>query len=279
MIRPYGLTVDEQALWSRIPEIEKFDKRQAKVKLTENPVEVIDFLGMKYDGFWAQPFESVDALYEYVTTCRLFLVRDKAPEKGTQDVPDCPGVVGGAEGRKSLKSNDRRRMNQRPIYRNWINEVVPKLIAEGRFVSKDSDETIPQMRARVQQEALERFGVEKDWDDRLRGWRLLKDLERVRGVIKELVPENTDLHYRGTLMSAMKKTILEDDQTFGVFPSSPFKKEDGFYDMEVVRAFITEKAGELGEVAWGKQCEKSGEAMKAKMARRKGQDETAEPSG
>ena len=279
MIRPYGLTVDEQALWIRIPEIEKFDRKQAKVKLTESPVEVMDFLGMEYDGFWTKPFESVDALYEYVTTCRLFLVREKSPETGAQDLPDCPGVTGGAEGRKSLKSNDRRRMNQRPIYRNWINEVVPKLIAEGRFVSKDSDETILQMRARVQQEALERFGVEKDFEDRLRAWRLLKDLEHVKGLIKELVPGNDDPHYRGTLMSAMKKTILEDDQTFGVLPSSPLKKEDGFYDMEAVRKFIAEKVGELGEVAWGKQCERSREAMKAKMAKRKGQDETAESSG
>ncbi len=45
-IRPFGLTVDEDALWLRIPEIEKFDRKKAKIRLTSDPVEVIRFLGL-----------------------------------------------------------------------------------------------------------------------------------------------------------------------------------------------------------------------------------------
>jgi hypothetical protein len=43
-IRPFGFTVDEEALWVRIPEIEKFNKKRAKVLLTRNPAETVHFL-------------------------------------------------------------------------------------------------------------------------------------------------------------------------------------------------------------------------------------------
>ena len=113
-IRPFGLTIDEDALWLRIPEIEKADRKRARVMLTDDPVEVLHFLGMKVEGFWSEPFDSIDALFDYVTTYRLFFVW---PE--TEDVVDGDGAcvegTGGEEGLKKLRSKDRRRMNGRPV--------------------------------------------------------------------------------------------------------------------------------------------------------------------
>lgn len=271
-IRPHGLTVDEQALWLRIPEIEKHDKRQAKVKLTDDPAEVLEFLGLKFDGHWTSPFESVDDLYDYVTTCRLPLVRYQSPSEGDAGDGSSNSIHGtgtgtgtgediSAETRKNLKSNDRRRMNQRHIYRRWINEIIPQFLAEGRLATIEP-EALLNVRVEVAQQAFERFpGVKEEYDGRLKAWRMLKSTEAVKRAIKELVPDNGNSQFRGTLTSAMRKTILEDDQSFGVFPDSPFKTEDGLYDLEVVRMFITEKAEDLGAVAWERHYGKAQAAI------------------
>jgi hypothetical protein len=78
---------------------------------------------MKVEGFWNEPFSSVDALFEYVTTCRLFWVKEAAEEEAADN--NETGILGGEEGRKKLKSNDRRRMNGRPIFRQWSVSTFP----------------------------------------------------------------------------------------------------------------------------------------------------------
>ncbi|KAM7211438.1 hypothetical protein V8F06_013169 [Rhypophila decipiens] len=286
MIRPYGLTADEQALWLRIPEIEKHDRKQAKVKLTDDPAEVIDFLGMKSDGFWTEPFESVAALYQYVTTCRLPLIRwpSSSSPPGAAAAEESPAngsttgtVDDAAEVKKSLKSNDRRRMNQRPIYRTWINEIVPKLMADDSVFCADPDTDLPRMRAQVEEQALERFsGAKQDYESRLRAWRLVKNTEAVKRMLKELVPPHDNIHYRSTLVSALKKIILDGDQSFKVYPDTPFKTEDGFYDLDAVRTFFAEKGDELGAVAWQRQCKKGREALEVKLARQRAQQAVTE---
>ncbi|KAM7197660.1 hypothetical protein V8F20_006550 [Naviculisporaceae sp. PSN 640] len=280
-IRPHGLTVDEQALWLRIPEIEKHDKKKAKVRLTENPAEVLEFLGMKYDEHWTSPFDSVEELYDYVTACRLPLVR--YPWLSDGDVGDAASNSSGATGtgedtaaetRKQLKSNDRRRMNQRHIYRRWINDMIPQLLAEGRLATIEP-EALPAMRAEVEQQAFERFpSVKEEYDARLKAWRMLKSTEAAKRAIKELIPDKGNQLYRGTLMSAMRKIILEGDQSFGILPGSPFKTEDGVYDLDVVRKFITEQAEVVGAAAWERHYGKARAAMDAKKTSQLSQEMT-----
>jgi len=55
------------------------------------------------EGFWDKPFLSIEALFEYVTTCRLFWVKQAAEEEAGNDI----GVTGGDEGKTKLKSNER----------------------------------------------------------------------------------------------------------------------------------------------------------------------------
>jgi hypothetical protein len=45
-IRPYGLTVDDAALWVRVPEIEASDRKRARVFLSDDPAETLAFLGL-----------------------------------------------------------------------------------------------------------------------------------------------------------------------------------------------------------------------------------------
>ncbi|KAI8224833.1 hypothetical protein K4K54_004992 [Colletotrichum sp. SAR 10_86] len=67
IIRPYGLTVDEESLWVRIVEMEKFDKKRARVLLTQDPYEILSFLGLAADShIWESTFESLGDMYDSV---------------------------------------------------------------------------------------------------------------------------------------------------------------------------------------------------------------------
>lgn len=266
-IRPYGLTVDEEALWLRIPEIERFDRKQAKVRLTRDPVEILHFLGMKVDGFWAEPFESVEALFDYATTCRLFWVQE-APEGDAEGGGNGVGVVGGEEGRRKLKSNDRRRMNSRPVYRRWITEFIPSLRAKGQFMRSEPGASVDHVRAAVRDEAFVRFFVEAEYKKRLKDWLLKRDTDEMKSLIKCLVPDTLEPQFRSCLVAALRKIVMEDDRTLGITPSSPLRDADGFYDVEGVRSFVQDTWQQVGELAWSRQKQKAAEAMRLKASRK-----------
>ncbi|KAK4144623.1 uncharacterized protein C8A04DRAFT_11273 [Dichotomopilus funicola] len=267
IIRPFGLTIDEEALWVRIPEIEKLDRKKAKVCLSRDPVEILHFLGMQVEGFWSKPFASVEALYDYATTCRLFWIQDLpsddeaiAPSKEVNN----SGVIGGEEGRKRLKSNDRRRMKGREVYRRWVEEFIPALRAQGKFVHKAGPgTTIEEMRAVVRDEAFSRFFVRPEYEHRLREWRLQRDSEQMKALLKKQVPDTLEPQKRSCLIGALKKIIMEHDTSYGVDTSS-FRDADGFYDMEVVGQFIQGNLTGLGEIAWANQQKRAREAMRLK---------------
>ncbi|KAK4155361.1 hypothetical protein C8A00DRAFT_31786 [Chaetomidium leptoderma] len=266
-IRPFGLTVDEEALWLRIPEIEKFDRKRAKVCLSRDPVEILHFLGMEVEGSWAEPFESVDALFDYATTCRLFCVRETSDSDAEGQATEA-GVIGGEEGQKRLKSNDRRRMKGRPVYRRWINEFIPGLRAEGRFIRKGPGTSIEEMRAMVRDEAFARFFVEPEYKRRLREWQLQRDGEQMKSLIKGLAPSTMNPQLRACVVSAMRKIVMEDDPSFGFAPPPDLKTTEGFYNTEVVRSFFRDNLKEVGEAAWAKQQQRAQQMMRLKASDR-----------
>ncbi|KAK0672810.1 hypothetical protein QBC41DRAFT_353057 [Cercophora samala] len=261
-IRPFGLTVDESALWIRIPEIEKFDRKKSKILLTRSPTAILTFLGLGLEPLESgKPFPTVESLYEYVTKCRYFFVRPASEEAD----PDDAGLIGGEEGVKKLKSNDRQRMRQRAVYRRWIEEYIPSLREQGLHVR--SDISVREIRASVQEDAFAAFGVEAEWNARLEEWRLQKNVEATRKLIKEIIPASiTDVNYRGCLLSGLKKIIMEDGDPTGFESVSrpDFKDEDGLYDEEVIRRFVEEKIDEVGKVAWEVQLVRSRAAMQKK---------------
>lgn len=241
--------------------------------LSRDPVKILHFLGMKVEGFWAEPFQSIDALFDYATTCRLFYVRD-APGSDEEGEAHEAGVIGGEEGRKKLKSNDRRRMKGRPVYRRWINDFIPSLRAEGKFIRRGPGTSIEEVRAMVRDEAFATFFVEVEYKQRLRAWQRKRDDEQMKSLIKELVPvamnnqpSTEDNQRRTCLISAMRKIIMEDDKSFGFDPPN-LRNADGFYNTEVVRSFVQDNMGEVGRVAWIKQQERAQEAMRLKASMR-----------
>jgi hypothetical protein len=138
------------------------------VCLTQDPVEILQFLGLQVEGFWTEPFESVDKLFEYVATSRLFWIQPAAPDG--DDAEGAAGVLGGEEGRKTLKSNDRRRMKGRPVYRRWINEYIPSLRAQGQFIREGEGKSVREIRDAVRDEAFAWFFVEAEYKNSLKDW-------------------------------------------------------------------------------------------------------------
>ncbi|KAK4459365.1 hypothetical protein QBC42DRAFT_274679 [Cladorrhinum samala] len=286
-IRPFGLTVDEDSLWIRIPEIESFDRKRAKVLLTRDPVEVIHFLGMRVEGFWSEPFGSVEALFEYVTTCRFFWVQEERKEEAEAAAPQAAdggdvGVTGGEEGQRKLKSNDRRRMNQRGIYRRWINEFIPQLREEGRFRRPTGPtESINKPRDAVRDLAFAAFPlVETEYRAKLRAWKLERNVNEAKQLIKDLIPNEEGarqdrIHYRSCLVWGMKKIIMESDPGFDAVPRPEFRDPDGFYDLKVIQDFVKESQEQVGQIAWAIQIARAREANERKELKRKAAEEAA----
>lgn len=237
----------------------------SKVQLTTDPADILHFFGMKVEGYWEKPFNSVDELIEYATSCRFFQVQE-APEGD----PDEAGTIGGEEGRKKLKANDRRRMGQREVYRRWINEYIPSLRAQGKFLRRSGHTSIAEARAAVRDEAFARFHVGPEYHVRLREFRLKRDSEQMKAFIKELIPTDMDPHRRSCLVSAMIKILMEDDTSFGPVPVG-HRDAEGFYNKEVARSFIQSNMAEVEKAAWDRQLQRAWEAMQRKALKAAGE--------
>lgn len=242
-IRRFGLTIDEVGLYVRIPEIEKRDKKRAKVLLSEDPGEILRFLGLRFDGRqWEEPFASDEDIFEYAATCRLFWVTppDVGAEGGDEDLTEA------ALARK-LKSNDRRRMSYRPIFRKWIEEFIPACRASGRFASP------PLTRDEVRQDVFEYFpGVQSIYDSTLTEWRVQRQREELwKAVIKPVVPDDVGPERRSCCLSALKKIILDANDSFdGILALPNLKDKDGLFDEDAVRVWVGENWQRVMDVAW-----------------------------
>ncbi|CAM1507460.1 Fc.00g071010.m01.CDS01 [Cosmosporella sp. VM-42] len=241
-IRPYGLSVDEGALWLRIPEIENVHRNRAKVFLSSDPAEILQFLDLPIEGFWEEPFESLNAMYEYVARCRLFWVHPLDPEQEATSTSL-------EQDRKKLKANDRKRMNQRPGFRRWVEEFKPKCREEGRFLTK------PTTREAVTDECFAWFHVEEEFTSRRQAFLLEKQRDMVwKTLIKGSIPEvesadPREILYRSCLVKALKRIILEGDNRYGILPEQDLKDEEGFYIEEDVLDFISLNQDRVGKVA------------------------------
>lgn len=233
MIRPYGLTVDDSALWLRVPEIEESDKKRARIFLSSDPPKVMDFLDIPMDGYWERSFPSTEKMYDYVTHCRLMYVPPITAE------PDA----------KKLKANDRRRMNYRPVFKKWVDEFLPECRRLGKFSERKFT------REDVTEEAFSTFGVEEEFNTRRKEFLSERQRDLIWNTsIKGSIPEPAsldpkDILYRSCLAKALKKIILEDDASFGIVPEKSLKDSDGTYNMEDVQAFIAKYQEDVGKVA------------------------------
>jgi hypothetical protein len=260
IVRPYGLTADDTGFHIRIPEIEELNKKEARVLLSKDPVEVLKFLGLKFDDQkWEEPFECEEDIFEYVATCPLFYVKNEAKDDDT---------VGGVENeleddKKKLKANDRRRMAYRPIFKKWVEEFLPACRTSGRFMAST---TTPPTRDDIRQQAFEHFlGSQSIYESRLLEWRIKRQHETLwKAVIKTAIPTDINVVQRSFCAGALKKIILQGDTSFDGIEAPPSLKDDrGAFDEEAVRAWVVGNWQKVSTVAWRLQNERS-DAKRAK---------------
>jgi hypothetical protein len=267
-IRPFGLTVNDNGMYLRIPEIELLDRKKSMIFLTGEPAEIAEFLGMDEEK-WRKEFGSRRELFEFAAGCRMCWVKEKREEEAEGDVVGEIEVVGAQEGgeagKKKLKHNDRQRMAKRPIFKEWIDEFIPMLREEGRYGEAQTT------REQIRDEAFERFGVRAEYEERLKVWRLARHEDELwREVIKGSIPvDNVDPQFRGAAIRQLKAIIMDGEEFEGIVPTAAVKSEEGFHDLEVVREFVLKNWQRAGEVGWERQQKRALEGMKAKAEKKK----------
>ncbi|KIW62078.1 hypothetical protein PV05_02129 [Exophiala xenobiotica] len=102
IIRPYGLTCNSTGLHLRIEEVEKHNKAQSRVLMTDHPDKVLKYLGLDADAY-GKPFKSRDALMAYVASCRF---HDPMREI-------------------SMRGKNEERVEKRKMYAAWSKEYLP----------------------------------------------------------------------------------------------------------------------------------------------------------
>ena len=91
-----------------------------------------------------RPFGSIENMFLYVSKCRFF-----DPLVYIKD---------------GLKANDRKRMKQRSVYREFVEEWLPQSASNGACTNFS--------RAEVVREALETFGQTEEYRDCIDRWRV-----------------------------------------------------------------------------------------------------------
>lgn len=263
-IRPLGLTVDESALWIRVPEIENINRKRAKVKVTDDPVQVLRVLGLEWGSFWEEPFGSVEGLYEYAATSSMFWVRPLGEDDETTT----------AEDRRALKANDRRRMDMRPVYRGWVEDFLPRYRREKRLPEQ------LHTRDSVTSLIFSLFPVQGEFEARRRDFEIEEQRNDIwKNKIKGFVAGLGDVEgegargqtYRGCLAKALKRIVLEGDTRYDVFPEKTMRGEDGRYVMGNVEEFIENSWRAVGEAAMRANDEAYLESLRLGKGKGKGQ--------
>lgn len=247
-IRPYGLTIDDGAFYIRIPEIEYVNRKRARIFLTAEPAEVLDFLGLPIGDFWDVPFPSLWNMFQYAAQCRLFWVQPNAVQDAVQSGFESAVVDGIKSDRAALKSNDRRRMDQRPGFRAWIEDFVADCRQKGLYSQR------PTTREDVTQETLCRFQVRDEYNSRRDDFLRERQKERIVKFIKTsaapATPEDPkSITYRSSQIKAMKRVLFEGDQRYGILAPSSITDNNGFYDEDRVNTFLQEQAKSIGDAA------------------------------
>jgi hypothetical protein len=291
-IRPFGLTADEFGLHIRIPEIERQDKKKARVLLTSDPTEANDFLGLsRPKGDMEKPFESVNALFEHVANCKWFMLwpRDEdKDEKGTSS----EGTIDGTD------KETQERMKQRPLFDRWINEFIPACRTRRRFMVTNPEERTPQtVRDELRKQAFEVFPDSKPrYNARLTDWNKEKTRIYVKnGLIKggAYLPEDIkpylpvprdhdgdsgdgdkearllaiERQWRGALRWALEKVIIGDDDSFeGVVPPK-LRDNEGVLKVDEIKGWIEKNWVNVGRAAWKQQCDRAREHLEREAAK------------
>lgn len=187
IIRRFGLINTPKGFVAYIEQTEKYSKEQSRVRMTKEPSQVLQFLGLDIERYW-NPFNTLDEMMSYAATCRFH----------------DPGRWAEKE-RTALRAKDRQRANKRPAFAYWTDNYIPahQNDAAGRDARLSRDDILQQAKqffgdefaSRFEQrkaEVLQHFGVSSMW-----------------AAIKKSIPATgVELSY---VMKGLKAAMVPDD--------------------------------------------------------------------
>lgn len=135
--RPLGLTCTDQGLHVRLEEIETYDKKEARVFLTDEPAQAMRFYGLDVDKY-KEGFSNETELFDWVAAGRFF----------SREVFE----------RRVEKADDRTRQLKRPLYRHFVEDYMPTVTHSSNKIWT---------RAEVLHEALATFEVRAEYDKKM----------------------------------------------------------------------------------------------------------------
>lgn len=135
--RTLGLTCTDQGLHVRLEEIETYDKKEARVFLTDQPAQAIRFYGLDIDKY-NEGFSSETEIFNWVAAGRFF----------SKELFE----------RRIEKADDRTRQLRRPLYRHFVEDYMPTVTHSSNKIWT---------RTEVLQEALGTFGTHTEYHEKM----------------------------------------------------------------------------------------------------------------
>ena len=123
---------------------------------------------------------------------------------------------------------------------------------------------LTQGRDTVRDEAFAWFHIEQQYEQRLKEWRSKRSSDETKRFLKELIPIELESSYRAAVMGAMRKIVIDGDESFDITPPTTLKDSYGVFDKEAVRKFVNDSLEVVGKRAWDIHCERTREAMARK---------------
>lgn len=232
-LRKAGLVLNHFSLSLRIPSIEAVHRRNSTIPLTTDPEEILQFLGLDNERYW-HVFASVEGMFEYAASCRLFTTKRQNQDPGSEEEP---------------KIRHRTRHNhRRPLYVKWRTEFLPRAQETGEY-----DRDVPSRDA-IREKAFETWPTAKGlYEAKVREFVIEQQREEVRRRIATEIPVDVEalglpLGIRGTAVKRLKRIILDGEESYGILPDKPFRQADGLWDVEGVMEFVRMNWKEVGRI-------------------------------
>lgn len=123
----------------------------------------------------------------------------------------------------------------------------------------------------MRKEAFKTFaGVEEEYNARVKVYKLAEQAREIKRLIRECVPvENVEGNFRSATVHAFDDIVLAWKSLGYVnVPSNIKPGDDGLWDIEVLKIWITTNWKEIGRKAFAVACEQNRAAMEMKEAAR-----------
>ncbi|KAF2437152.1 hypothetical protein EJ08DRAFT_623681 [Tothia fuscella] len=180
--RAAGLTANDKGLHIRVPEIEKYNRKQSMLYLTHSVRCTLEFLGLDPKPYLEKTFTTDEEIFAWCVSGRFY-----GPK---------------ARDRENESANDRQRYAKRKMFTNCMNEWIPSHpeVWENRKVWTKEE---------VLAEAVRFFGIGKEYETMITAHRnKVAEEELIKG-IQNAIPE--DGQKLGEAMRGLKRFVKWDD--------------------------------------------------------------------